>query len=193
MSLTDWFQTTRQLALTLALWTLPRSLVSTSPLPVIQGLQSQPLDGHWRVRLLCVGASPLHNLGQTKVADLGNVALAQQHVARSQVTMKNLRGKCKGKRTEGSPSSRQDTPSHELLDTPRTEGAWWWWDRSARPPSPPCPPSPRLPKELHSLSLSPHYLDLWRRGEDWRVKRIPPSNTLLFAARLVSSVATVPR
>ena len=68
----------------------------SSPLPVIQGLQSQPLDWQWCVRLLCVGASPLHNLGQTKVADLGNVALAQQHVARSQVTMKNLREKCGG-------------------------------------------------------------------------------------------------
>ena len=72
-----------------------------SPLPVIQGLQSQPLDGQWRVRLLCVGASPLHNLGQTKVADLGNVALAQQHVARSQVTMKDLRENCGGLRTGG--------------------------------------------------------------------------------------------
>ena len=56
-------------------------------LPIVEGLQGEPLDRHRGVRLFCVCSPSLQNLGQAKVTDLDNVPLAEKHITSSQVTV----------------------------------------------------------------------------------------------------------
>ena len=56
-------------------------------LPIVEGLEGEPLDRHRGVRLFCVCSPSLQNLGQAKVTDLDNVPLAEKHITSSQVTV----------------------------------------------------------------------------------------------------------